>query len=218
MEMRLISHLFIGFFALSAVAVIIILGISLSQSPERKSEIPSATAGSSTMESDAEQRAVMPEETQTPTPIPTPTPPAVLGDSTTPDQDEFAERLYALINGFRREQQLSPLNVKRALEVSARAKLYDMQQRNYWTHQDPAGNPPWQFFTTAGYDYLYAGENIATNHNSPWAVFSQWEQSSTHRSEMLKPEYADMGLGIDCQYQMGTSSSCVVVLHLGKHR
>lgn len=142
----------------------------------------------------------------------------VLGTTTITPVEAFSlDKLYSLINAYRREKKLSILKAHPLLEKSAHNKLMDMFERQYWTHLDPQGRPSWYLFETAGYSYAHAGETISTGNTTPWQVFSAWKESATHEAELLDARYEHMGAAVDCEtYKSGGVASCVVVLHLGK--
>jgi hypothetical protein len=54
------------------------------------------------------------------------------------------------------------LRVDPILTLAAQAKANDMAARGYFSHVGPSGEQPWKWFTDAGYEYAYAGENLAT--------------------------------------------------------
>lgn len=127
------------------------------------------------------------------------------------------EILYSLINAYRTEEKLSELKSNLSLEKSANRKIQDMIDQKYWQHTDTKNIPSWYLFKQAGYDYILAGENLSFGYSSAWDVFAAWKESDIHRAELLKEEYQDMGLAIDCQtYKRENKPSCIVVLHLGK--
>lgn len=153
----------------------------------------------------------------TPTLTPQPTVTTILGVMATPQESFSLDKLYSLINANRRENHLSILKIHPLLEKSARDKLTDMSNRQYWTHQDPEGRPSWYLIETAGYHFEQAGENISTGHITPWQVFSGWKASPAHDKELSEPAYEHMGAAVDCStYKTAGEASCVVVLHLGK--
>jgi hypothetical protein len=71
-----------------------------------------------------------------------------------------------------------------------------MFRRNYWSHYGPDGTTPWSFILDAGYRYEYAGENLAKNFLFSQGVIDGWMQSPSHRENILRPEYTDIGLAI----------------------
>jgi len=157
-------------------------------------------------------------------PVESSTPP-VLGVNTedrnpqTTTKQPTADKIYGLINGYRRENFLSPLSAHAALEQSARLKLDDMIKKKYWRHGDANNYPPWQFFSQAGYQYAQAGENLAFGATSAWQTFTNWQNSQTHNQQLLEAAYEDMGIAIECDYyQAYAGETCLVVLHLAKAR
>lgn len=118
--------------------------------------------------------------------------PNILGYAT----DISVEKILTLVNERRVSQNLVPLNLSLELNNAANQKALDMFSKNYWAHISPAGATPWVFITKAGYDYLYAGENLAKDFDKSQEVVDAWMNSSSHRANLLKPEYTDIGLAV----------------------
>ncbi len=138
----------------------------------------------------------------------------VLGTATT---SISYDKLYSLINGYRREHKLSALRAHRVLEQSAALKISDMKQQNYWTHKDPQGRDSWYLLEQLGYHYEKAGENLSFGYTTEWRIFEEWTESPEHNAQLLTPDYEHMGMAADCStYARGTEETCIVVLHLGK--
>jgi len=157
------------------------------------------------------------KQPQLTTPTPKPENTQVLGNKT-PREIE-ADKLYGLINGYRREQGKTVLKAHQSLEISAKYKLSDMVAKKYWRHQNQDNQAPWQFFTKAGYTYARAGENLAFGTTSAWETLKKWQESPMHDAQLLEDDYRDMGLAIDCNsYDKYTDNTCIVVLHLGTSR
>ncbi|PIQ81472.1 MAG: hypothetical protein COZ34_03865 [Candidatus Pacebacteria bacterium CG_4_10_14_3_um_filter_34_15] len=126
------------------------------------------------------------------------------------------EKLYSLINSYRKENKLSPLQINQSLEISAKRKVADMIENDYFKHEDLNGVESWYMFKTAGYEYKTAGENLSSGANSPWKVFDAWKNSELHNAQLLNDTYLDMGISADCEsYKIAKKPSCVVALHLG---
>ncbi len=126
------------------------------------------------------------------------------------------DKLYSLINSYRKENKLSPLLINQSLEVSAKRKVADMIENNYFKHEDLDDIESWYMFKTAGYEYKTAGENLSSGANSPWKVFDAWKNSELHNAQLLNDTYLDMGVSADCEsYKIAKKPSCVVALHLG---
>lgn len=88
-----------------------------------------------------------------------------------------------------------PLKVSSKLNAAAQAKANDMAARNYWSHNTPDGNPPWDFVSSFGYSYQKVGENLAAGFRDEAAAVDGWMASPPHRQNLLDPAYAEVGFG-----------------------
>ena len=118
--------------------------------------------------------------------------PNILGFAT----DINAEKLVTLTNQKRAEQGLASLNLDSQLSQAAAGKAQDMFTKDYWAHNSPDGQTPWVFIKNAGYGYLYAGENLAKNFSNSEGVVEAWMASPSHRTNVLKAEYQDVGFAV----------------------
>ena len=105
-------------------------------------------------------------------------------------------RLIELTNQERAAAGLSQLRADSRLTTAATAKANNMLQLQYWAHYGPNGETPWQFILAAGYNYVYAGENLAKGFSSSEAVHSAWMASQTHRENIMKSNYQDIGIAV----------------------
>jgi uncharacterized protein YkwD len=126
------------------------------------------------------------------------------------DQD-----LLTLHNDERRNAGLPPLKYNAALSSSAQAKATAMLETNCWSHYCPAGKSPWDFFVNVGYDYLYAGENLGEGFFDNADVMNAWMNSPTHRENVLRPEYEEVGFGIVRGNFQGKADNILVAVHFG---
>lgn len=106
------------------------------------------------------------------------------------------EELLNATNAERVKYGLNPLTLNGKLNSAATDKAADIFAKNYWAHYAPDGTSPWYFFQKYDYRYLYAGENLAKDFESSQAVVEAWMNSETHRENLLKPEYKDIGFAI----------------------
>lgn len=104
--------------------------------------------------------------------------------------------LLTLTNQKRAELGLSPLNLNNQLSQAASQKASDMFKDNYWAHFSPNGASPWDFIINSGYRYSYAGENLAKDFNDSQGVVNAWMASPSHRDNLLKGEYKDIGFAV----------------------
>lgn len=106
------------------------------------------------------------------------------------------EKLLNLTNLARAQAGLPSLSLDPQLSSGAQAKANDMFNKNYWAHTAPDGTPPWVFIKNAGYQYIFAGENLARDFGDSDSVVSAWMVSPSHRENILKPEYKEIGFAI----------------------
>lgn len=118
--------------------------------------------------------------------------PNILGVNTSISID----RLLTLTNEQRQQRGQLPLTLNETLSTAAMKKGEDMFAKNYWAHFAPDGGTPWGFIRGAGYEYLYAGENLARGFSSPEDVVSAWMNSEGHKDNILSPNYTDIGFAV----------------------
>lgn len=118
--------------------------------------------------------------------------PAVLGDSTSISVQD----LLTSTNLKRQANGLAPLKLNSQLNLAAQQKAKHMFAQNYWAHVAPDGTTPWVFIKDSGYEYLYAGENLARGFNTGSEVVDAWMNSPSHKENMLSPNYTDIGFAV----------------------
>jgi len=116
----------------------------------------------------------------------------VLGFAT----DITIEKVLELVNLEREKSDLEPLSLSAELSQAAVNKASDMFEKDYWAHVSPTGITPWKFITDAGYRYNYAGENLAKGFDNAEEVVKALMASPTHKANILKSEYANIGLAV----------------------
>src|SRR3989304_4267883 len=99
--------------------------------------------------------------------------PSVLGIQTNITVDQ----LLVLTNEKRAELGLPPLTLSTQLSTAAMLKAQDMLEKDYWAHNSPDGKTPWVFIKETGYNYTYAGENLAKGFNSAEDGVNAWMAS-----------------------------------------
>jgi hypothetical protein len=118
--------------------------------------------------------------------------PQILGFAANISPDE----VIRLTNENRAAAGLSSVSLDPFLTQAAQAKGADMLAKGYWAHVAPDGSQPWNFFTNAGYEYHYAGENLARDFSSPQAAVDAWMNSPSHKDNLLSPKYRDIGVAV----------------------
>ncbi|SRR5260221_6497596 len=137
--------------------------------------------------------------------------PQVLGTSINISSNE----LLLLTNEKRTEQGLAPLQLNDQLSQAAAGKARDMFTKNYWAHFSPSGTSPWDFIKGAGYNYLFAGENLARGFSSSSDVLNAWMASPDHRANVLSKNYHDVGFAVAEGSLTGDNDTILVVEEFG---
>jgi hypothetical protein len=132
--------------------------------------------------------------------------PDVLGYAT----DIRVEQLLADTNTQRAQAGLSQLSLNGTLSQAAAAKAADMLANNYWAHNSPGGKTPWDFIIGSGYQYTLAGENLAKNFQTSTGVVDAWMASPSHRANVLKSGYQDVGFAVVNGVLNGEETTLVV--------
>ncbi len=104
--------------------------------------------------------------------------------------------IIELVNVDRIRHGLSELSIDPVLNLAAYSKARDMIDKNYFAHTSPDGKTPWDWFRALGYDYSYAGENLAAGFTNAQELETSWMTSPKHRANILSPFYSEMGVAI----------------------
>lgn len=121
-----------------------------------------------------------------------------------------AEQIVALTNAKRAENGVGDLTFNSQLASAASAKAANMFSENYWAHNSPSGKTPWNFIATAGYRYLYAGENLARDFSDAGSVVDAWMNSLSHRNNLLDPNFKEIGVFVTFGNLTGREGTLVV--------
>ncbi len=130
----------------------------------------------------------------------------VLGVAT----DITISKLFSFTNEERTHLGLPPLTQNEMLQKAAEQKAADMFQKDYWSHFAPDGGSPWDFIKQSGYQYEYAGENLAKNFLYSKNVVDAWMNSPTHRENIVKKEYSEVGYAVKNGMLGGEETTLVV--------
>ena len=104
--------------------------------------------------------------------------------------------LADLTNQERQTQNLPALSVNPLLNEAAQMKANDMATNSYFAHTSPDGKTPWYWLEQVGYNYQYAGENLAINFSDSKDVTDAWMASPTHRANIVKGNYTEIGTAV----------------------
>jgi len=121
--------------------------------------------------------------------------------------------LLANTNAEREKRNISPLEYNEQLSYAAFLKAKDMFKQQYWAHVAPDGTTPWQWFTRVGYNYAFAGENLAKNFRSADSATGAWMASEKHRENILNPNYTEVGFAVVDGALDGKPTTLIVALY-----
>jgi len=120
-------------------------------------------------------------------------------------------------NQGRVESLASPLTMNPLLEEAARKKAEDMAANGYFAHFSPEGRAPWDFIKEAGYNFSYAGENLAIDFSDSVDVYQAWMDSPSHRANILNRNFKDIGIATAKGVYQGRDTTFVVQM-FGRQR
>jgi len=124
-------------------------------------------------------------------------------------------QIYDLQNIERRKLSLPDLTINTLLIESATAKAKAMLSSDCWSHYCPNGKSPWDFFDDAGYQYIYAGENLAEGFTDVNKLMQAWMNSPTHRANILNKNFTEVGIGYAYGKFQGNDNNMIIVVHFG---
>ncbi len=122
--------------------------------------------------------------------------------------------LFDQTNQQRVANGLPALHLDARLNQSATLKAQNMFAEDYWAHVSPSGIQPWHWFTEAGYNYQYAGENLAKDFDTTAGAIQGWMNSPGHRANILNPNYTDVGFAVQNGTLVGGETT-LIVAHYG---
>ena len=120
--------------------------------------------------------------------------------------------LIELTNKTRESLGLQPLKENSTLDEAAYLKAKDMLEKDYFSHQSPEGTTPWYWFKEAGYNYQFAGENLAIGFLDSGEVHQAWLESPSHKKNILNSNYNEMGVAVLKGNFQGGENTVVVQL------
>ena len=119
----------------------------------------------------------------------------------------------ALINSINNERLslgVQPLTESKKLDQAALLKAKDILEKDYFSHQSPGGITPWYWFSKIGYNYKYAGENLAIGFLNSEDVYRAWLNSRSHKENMTNPNYKEIGTAVLTGEYNGSNITVVV--------
>ncbi len=121
--------------------------------------------------------------------------------------------LLQATNDARKADGEQPLTINAKLSDAANRKVHNMFDQQYWAHTAPDGTTPWHWFGEVGYVYADAGENLAKNFTTDDSTVAAWLASPTHRANVLKPQYTEVGFAVMSGTLGGKPTTLIVALY-----
>ena len=118
--------------------------------------------------------------------------------------------LVDLANKNRVGNNVAPLTRNTKLDNAASMKATDMINKNYFAHFAPDGTSPWYFIQEAGYNFSYAGENLAIDFTSENDIDNAWMNSPLHKENLLNSNFKELGLAAKEGVRNGVDTVYVV--------
>ena len=109
--------------------------------------------------------------------------------------DGEEQAFVELLNEYRLQNGISPLDVSPVLSSSARWMSEDMATIDYFSHTDSLDRDFLQRMADFGYNYnTWKGENLAAGSDTATYTFQLWRDSPGHNSNMLNPNFRVIGV------------------------
>lgn len=118
--------------------------------------------------------------------------------------------LLSLTNSARSKEGLVSLTSNGTLQSAAQSKAENMFQDQYFSHESPDGRQPWDFIKSAGYNYVYAGENLGIGYESTSELQNAWLNSPSHRANIMSPNFREIGFAAVSGTYEGAETTIVV--------
>jgi uncharacterized protein YkwD len=115
----------------------------------------------------------------------------------TPDiLSQESEKVVDLTNQLREQQGVPPLQKSELLAQTANQKCRDMLMNQYFAHVSPDQDSITTWLERGGYDFAAAGENLAMGFSQAEELVQAWEDSKTHRQNLLDTDYKEIGVAM----------------------
>lgn len=105
-------------------------------------------------------------------------------------------KAFELLNKFRIENGVPPVEIDMELVKLARMKAQDKAENDYSGHISPTYGSPGRMVSDAGISYRKVGENYAKAGTVTQCHYLLAYSTKGHREIMLNPDYTKVGIGI----------------------
>lgn len=125
-----------------------------------------------------------------------PMPEATVNVALSSNTKQVERNILTSINAQRNANGLRKLQLNAKLSRAAQKHADDMTRRGYFSHTAPDGTRPLARVTKVGYKGCLVAENLSYSWKSVDLAMADWMRSSGHRSNVLHPQFKEVGIGI----------------------
>lgn len=106
------------------------------------------------------------------------------------------EKARDLVNQYRRDKGLKPLNLNAELTAAAKSHSRDLAKWDRISHYGSDGSNPWDRVKRTGYKARLAAENVGTGQVDFQEVMRGWKESPGHNKNLLLSDATHMGIAL----------------------
>jgi len=110
------------------------------------------------------------------------------------DLDEHASEVFLLTNSERKKAGLPQFEQIPSLTKAARIRANELAIQ--YSHNRLDGQAFHTVYDEHGVEYRSGGENIAMGQKTPYEVVNDWMNSPGHRTNILNPNFRNLGVGV----------------------
>lgn len=106
------------------------------------------------------------------------------------------EKARVLINAYRKQKGLRPLQLNSKLTLAAKLHSRDLAQWDRISHYGSDGSDPWDRVAKTGFSAKLAAENVGTGQITVEEVMKGWKKSPGHNKNLLLKDATHMGIAL----------------------
>ena len=114
----------------------------------------------------------------------------------TPPEPLDHEAAVRDLNAYRASHGLSPVRLDIKLNTASEIHAADLAQAGIISHEGTDGSTHGDRVHRVGYNFVIAGENVATGQRSWEDVFQAWKDSPGHNANLLREDVSDFGIAL----------------------
>jgi len=128
------------------------------------------------------------------------------------------ESVLREMNEQRLAEKLGPLRLDERLNQAAEDRMRDMEEMSYWSHRSPEGLSPFVWMKPRGYEFAFAGENLAAGFETVTILVDSWMESDGHRRNILSPDFDEVGVAVIDGRTTGRGNGRSIVVLFARER